>query len=203
MKIRLVALVFIGTLFLLSIAQIFGIYPRAETMVQLLKSGYFSELDRQFRTITDAFLAMKLYGQNEHASAFLRDIAGREQIDIRLFNEKGEQSGSAGASGAEADPIVRKMVQTLIPAVVSDIRGLRYFSAVPITYEKRCLICHQHGSAGALAGVMTFERPYDAAAYYGMERGIIFSLVALGCAVLFVVALFWDPDRRVKELFDK
>jgi hypothetical protein len=203
MKIRLVVLVFIGVLFLLSIAQIFGIYPRAETMIPLLKSGYFSELDRQFQTITDSYLTMKLYGQNEHASAFLREIAEKEKIDIKLYNEKGSHVLYPGVYADSDDSDVRKMVQSLSPAIVSDLHGSKYYGAVPLIFEKRCLICHHHGAAGELAGVMTFERSYNAAAYYGMERGIIFSVVALGCILLFIFAMIWDPDRRVKELFDK
>ncbi|HEY1405547.1 MAG TPA: hypothetical protein VF857_02960, partial [Spirochaetota bacterium] len=162
MRYKVVLLVFLGLLFIVALAQIFMLYPSAETLFPLYKSGYFSELDRQYRTIANSFTTMKLYGQNEFAWAFLTELAGKENIAIKVYDERGERIVSPGITDMSSDLQVRKMTQSLTAEPIGEVHGNLYYGAIPIFYDKRCLICHKDGKEGKLAGVMTFERTFDA-----------------------------------------
>jgi hypothetical protein len=203
MRYKIALLVFLGLMFCTALSQMFMMYPGAEKIYPLFKSAYFSELDRQFRTITESFELMKIYGQDEYARAFLAELAARENVAIRLYDPRGELLMSSGKGRVDSDDRVREMTQSLTPEQYGGIAKGVYFGVVPLFYDKRNLITHPEGTEGKVSGVMTFERSFNATAYFSGERKIIFALIAFGTAFLMFLAVRWDPDRRVKELFDK
>jgi hypothetical protein len=203
MKLKAVLLIFVGSLCIFAVSQIFMIYPSAGEIYPLYKSGYFSELDRQFRTIADAYRLVMLYGREEYGRGFLREVGEREGIEIHLFDERGEPVNQYGKNIPDEDKTAIRITQSIRPEPVSEIRGNRYYGAIPLFFDVRDQIRHQRKKAGTLAGVITFERPYDAGVYFSGERKTIFTGLALACAFLFFIVLRWDPERPLKELFDK
>ncbi|HNX59119.1 MAG TPA: hypothetical protein PKK43_08460 [Spirochaetota bacterium] len=206
MRYKITLLVFLGLMFLAALSQMFMIYPGAEKMYPLFKSACFAEYDRQFRSVADSYRLMKIYGQDEYARAFLAELARNEKMIIHLYDERGDlvmSSGKGTVSGDDRDGRVREVTQSLNPEQYGGVRDRVYFGVVPLLFDKRDLIRHPEGEEGKVYGVMTFEREYKAIAYFSGERKIIFALIAFGTAFLIFLAVRWDPDRRVKELFDK
>ena len=89
------------------------------------------------------------------------------------------------------------------PEETGSVKGKNYQLAIPVKPDKRCMICHDMKQNRSLAGVLVMEREYDSRIYYTAERKIIFSGISLICIVFLFIVYLWDPERRVKELFDK
>lgn len=131
---------------------------------------------------------------------FLEDIEKKYNIKIKVFDAKGMEIPAPGEKKPGTDSRVTRLVNSINPEIYSEIAGRKYYSAIPVAMEGRCLFCHKRNK---IAGVMTFERYYDSYIYYSSERIIIFSLITLSLLILFFLAVKWDPGKDVKELFDK
>jgi hypothetical protein len=187
----------------LSIAEIFPIFPKESFWYPWYRSEYFDEIDRQYQTAIDAFLSMKLASKKDQAWIFLEEFAPRNGVDIKIYKPDGERFISRGNEEKGNDEIVQRIVNSSSPGPVSQIRGNRYYRAIPIVFEKPCRICHRPEDPRKIAGVMTFERQFDGKLYFTAERRIIFSIIALLCAGLTFLVIRWDPDRHVKRLFGR
>ncbi len=180
----------------------FPIYPFAGDVFSLYKSGYFKELDRQFEIIADAFVGIKTMSRPAYAWIFLEDIQNKHGINIRVYNSRSERVRAPGEVSGGGDDTVIRMSALPSPSSVFEIRGDRYFSAIPLSAAPRCRFCHSQ-QENALIGVITFERSFNATVFYGRERSVIFGIIALILALLLYGLIRWEPDKRIKEIFDK
>lgn len=202
MKIKYFAIAFVALFFILAIIQMFPVPPFADDVFPLYKSGYFRELDRQFEVIADAFVGIKTMSRPAYAWVFLEDIQNKHGIDIRVYNSRSERVRAPGETSEGRDDTVIRLSALPSPSPVSEIRGNRYFFAIPMTAAPRCRFCHAQNE-NTLIGTITFERSFNAALFYGRERSVIFGIIALISAFLLYLLIRWEPYRRIKEIFDK
>jgi len=203
MRLKYILMAALGLVLAVSLTQIFPVYPSAENIFSWYKSGYFSEIDRQYRTIADAFVQIKMSSKPEYAWVFLDDIGKTQHVTVKVYDARGNFVRVAGEKAAGTDDAVLRIVRSMNPAEYSAVRGNVYYSAMPLKTDNRCMICHGRPAGSGIAGVLTFEREFDAKIYYTAERKIIFSIISLLCVVFMFIVYLWDPERRVKELFDK
>lgn len=203
MKVKYVIVVALLLLFAVAFSQIFTIPPRAEDIFVVYKSGYFSELDREFDIIKDSFIETKMLGTPAYGWILLEDIQARHAMRIRVYNASGCEVKAPGKAEPSPDEAVLKIINSLSPGIVSAIAGRKYQAALPVFIEDRCRFCHEGAYQNNVVGVMTFERAFDAHIYYTSERIVIFTIISLATVILLVLVLRWEPGRKVKELFDK
>ena len=202
MKIKLVLLTLLGLLMLFCMSQIFSIPPYAEDVYPVYRSGYFQEIEKGFRVISDSFISIKTLSRPEYAWIFLQDMSRDNGIDIRVYDRNGFQVPAPGRKGA-IDRHVAAVIQASRPGMKSEISGGRYITVIPVGLHDRCRFCHSADSGEKLVGALRFERDYDAHVYYTSERVIIFVLLSLAAGLLLVFTARWEPGKTVKELFDK
>jgi hypothetical protein len=203
MKIKYLYIVFVSLLLIGSISQLFTIPPYAGNVFPVYKSGYFNELDRQFNVIIDSFLNIKMMSKSAYAWIFLKDIQKKHNINIKVYNNKGFEIPAPGETRIVDNDKVIKLLNSIDPKIYSYVDGGKYFSVIPVFREDRCKFCHSDTNKKNIAGVITFDREYDAYIYYSSERIIIFSVISLVLLILLYYIIRWDPGRNVKELFDK
>jgi hypothetical protein len=180
----------------------FPVPPFAEDVFSIYKSGYFKELDRQFEVIADSFVGIKTMSRPAYAWVFLEDMREKHGIDIRVYNSRSERVKAPGEVTDDRDGIVVRLSSSSSPSIVTEIRGNRYYAAIPMTAHARCRFCHTQ-QEHALIGTITFERTFDAIVFYGRERSVLFGIMALISALLLFSLIRWDPSKRIKEIFDK
>ncbi len=202
MKIKIFLTITLGVLLALSALQMFSLPPYAGDIFGAYKSGYFSEIERGFLTIRDSFLGIKMYSRPVYAWIFLKDIEGARNIKIRVYDRRGYEVPAPGEKMACENPDVPRILNAINPEMISAVKRGTYYCALPVMMEDRCRFCHR-ANRSPLAGVMTFERPFDAMIYYSSERTIVFGLISAVLAVALIFVLRWDPGRKIKELFDK
>jgi hypothetical protein len=203
MKIKYMYIVFIIILLIISIAQIFSIPPYAGNIFSVYKSGYFRELDNGFQVTIDSFINIKMMSRPVYAWIFLKDIQKKDNMNIKVFNNKGFEVPAPGETISSNNDNVLKILNSLNPQSFSRVIDNRYYSAIPVFIEDRCRFCHTNINKKNIAGVITFERDYDSYIYYSSERVIIFAFISLVLLILLYYIIRWDPERAVKELFDK
>lgn len=198
--------VLLGVLFFLltvSCIQLFNVPPYAGDVNQLYRSGYFDELDRGFDIIRDSFLSLKTMTRVEYGWIFLADMEDKHNMKIGLFDLKGFELAAPGIRTGSPDPEVTEAAITGRASKITSTTGGRYSSIVPVRYEPSCLICHNKGKEGDVAGYLRFERDSDSLIYYSSERVILFTLFSIIIAVFIFFAARWEPASGVKDLFDK
>ncbi len=200
MKIKLPLIVVLVLLLIVSIVQIFSVPPYEGDVARLYKSGYFVELDRGFGVIKDSFLAVKTFGKTVYGWIFLEDLKKKYGWDIRVYDMKGREVRAPGEYRPCEDNTVLRLLGSLKPDIQSEVRGTKYYAAIPLRSERRCQFCHRNEG---LIGVMTFERNYNGRIYYSSERIILFLVLSLLIVGMLFLVIKWDPSRSVKELFDK
>jgi hypothetical protein len=203
MKIKYVLIALLLLLMTLSIAEIFPIAPRGAAWYPWYSSEYFTEMDQQYATVRDAFLSMKLSGKNDLPWIFLGEFESRSDIKISIYNADGQKVIRPKESEEGNDADVFRITQSSKPEAVSRVRNGRYYRALPIKLEKKCRICHTNAPDNGLAGVMTFERPFNEMLYFTAERRIFFSIIALLIAIGICALFVWDPDKKVKDFLNK
>jgi hypothetical protein len=203
MKLKITLIVFLFVVCALSIVEIFPVMPKAAAWYPWYKSDYFSEIDRQYDTILDSFLSMKLYGKNDNAWLFLGELSEKSGVAVKVYDANGDLVTSPGETAKGTDEQVMRIAQSSERTPVSRVTNGHYYRAVPVIYEKQCRICHQNRDSNGLAGIVTFERQVDGMLYFTAERRIVFSVIALVCLILIFLALRWDPHRSVRDLFNK
>ena len=203
MKIKYVYLALIIILLIISISQIFTIPPYAGDIYTVYKSGYFKELDRGFGVTIDSFLNIKMFSKPVYGWIFLEDMRKKFNTNIKVYNNKGLEIPAPGETEASKDKNIIKIINSINPQNYSVIQNGKYYSAIPIFLEDRCRFCHTSTNKKNIAGIMTFERDYDAFIYYSSERIIIFVIISLVLMLLLYLIIKWDPGKVIKELFDK
>ena len=188
---------------LVSLSQLFPIPPYAGDIFPIYRSGYFRELDRGFRIVTDSFIGIKSMARPEYAWIFLSDIGIAHDMSIAVYDYKGYRVPAPGEKIGQPDRGVLDAVDAARPAVLSDIQGNRYISIVPVVARGECRFCHAGTNRRSVIGALRFERKFDAAVYYTYERIIIFICITVVLGFLLYALLRWDPGRNIKDLFDK
>jgi hypothetical protein len=203
MKIKYMYIIFVVILLIISIAQIFSIPPYAGNIFSVYKSGYFKELDNGFQVTIDSFINIKMMSRPVYAWIFLKDIQKKNNMNIKVYNNKGFEVQAPGLTGRSDDDNVLKILNSLNPQTFSRVIDNKYYSAIPVFIEDRCRFCHANVNKKNITGVITFEREYNSYIYYSSERVIIFVLISLVLIILLYYIIRWDPAKAVKELFDK
>lgn len=202
MKFKIGMLVVLTMLLLLSILQIFNVPPYAGDILSVYKSGYFSELDKGFDVIKDSFVAIKSDARAEIAWSFLSDIEKTKGIKSEVFDYNGYRLAAPSEKTSRNEEVLNYIASgKMVP--ISGISAGKYYSIVPLFAEKRCLICHRKSREGNLVGLIRFERKYDSIVYYSSERVIIFVIISIILLILIFFLIKWDPEKHIKELFDK
>lgn len=219
MKIKIFFLVISISFFFLCIFMMFFKYPSSADTVSYFKSGYFRELDTQFNVIADAFIELKMmsrpykktnkaenkdmYVQPVYSWIMLDDIAEKHKIAIKIYDKNANHVPIPYNHIENDDEQVIKVINSKSKKPYSRIDEKLYKYYLPVKTEKRCLICHTEAKNSNIIGVMTFERTYDSLIYYAFEKKIIFTILAFMALLLTFLLIIWDPERNIKELFDK
>jgi hypothetical protein len=203
MKVKILFSTLLAALILVSLSQIFSIPPYADDIFPVYRSGYFMELERGFRVITDSFLGIKSMARPEYAWIYLSDVAINHDMRIAVFDYRGYRIPAPGERSGKPDRAVLDVVNAVRPAEVSRIDGGRFVSIVPVVARGECKFCHTGWNRRSVIGAIRFERRYDATIYYSSERIIMFTCVTIILGLLLYALLRWDPGKNIKELFDK
>jgi hypothetical protein len=207
MRVKKLFTILLILLMAISISQMLPIPPHGDDVYPLYRSGYFSELEKEFVIISDAFLNLKSmeetrYGP-EYGWIYLDDVSKKFSMKISVYDHEGERVPVPGSRDGQPDERVLAVINSLKPEVSSEIRNRKFQSIIPLFAEGRCKICHTRYSKRMIVGALAFERDYDAHIYYSLERVIIFLMIAIFLGFLLYVLLRWDPGKNIKELFDK
>lgn len=203
MKIKSILLAVNLILLSISISQIFSIPPFAGDIFSVYKSGYFNEIDKGFKIIIDSFVAVKTNGRTEAGWIFLNDNEKTNGIKAVLYNKKGERVIAPSYYDSSKNADIIKVVTGVNPETETKIESGLYKSIIPARTEKKCLICHSSSRENEVIGAFYFERKFDSHVYYTSERIIIFSIISALLLILLIFTARWDPERQIKELFDK
>ncbi|MBP7738212.1 MAG: hypothetical protein KA369_19710 [Spirochaetes bacterium] len=203
MKVKIIFIVLISVLMAISASQIFTIPPYAGDIFPVYRSGYFSELDRGFGVIADAFVGIKSMAKPEYAWIFLADTGIAHDMTIKVYDYRGRLVTAPGEKSARQDKKIYGIINRIKPSIHSEIRGGRYFSVIPMKSRGECAFCHTRVNRRDVIGALSFERPYDAHIYYSSERIIIFILITMALGALLYPVARWNPGKNIKELFDK
>jgi hypothetical protein len=203
MKMKYIILIFLIVLIIISISQIFSIPPYAGDIYSVYRSGYFQELDRQFAVIRDSFLGIKMLAKPVYGWIFLEDIRKEHDIEIRVYNSKGYEVLAPGEVEETEDRFIVQLLNSIEAKPLHRVAGGDYLVAFPIRLEKRCRFCHNSQYRKNIIGAMTFKREYDASIYYSAERVVLFTFISLMLLLFLYAIVIWDPEKKIKELFDK
>ena len=203
MKIKYLFVGIISLLMVISISQIFSIPPYGEDIFPLYKSGYFSELDKNFKIVRDSFLEIKTLKDPINAWIYLDSIKKKYNITVKAYDYRGYEVISPRIKAKEANKRVLKQISSIDPEITSHVEYGKYFSSFPLIMETKCSICHTRKNECGVIGVLTFERKYDAHIYYSAERILLFLFITILLGVMLFALLRWDPVKKIRELFDK
>ncbi|HNV48344.1 MAG TPA: hypothetical protein PLE73_11760 [Spirochaetota bacterium] len=201
MAIKRTFIVLWATLLVVSLSQLFPIPPYGEAVYSLYTSGYFVELDRQFRVVTDAFLGVKMMSRPAYAWVLLDDIEKAHGIRIRVYNARGVRVTAPGAPEGGVDVDVQNALAAPKPSVASWVSRGSYYSILPLANEGQCGICHTGTYRNNMIGAVTFKRRCDSRTFYAFERIAVFVGFSLVFALLLFATVRWDPQKSVRELF--
>jgi len=185
-------------LLVLSVLEIFQVYPGPDKIYSVYKSGYFRELDRSNSVIADSFIMIKTMTQPVRGWLSIKNFEEKYKMSINVYDAAGYLVPAPGEKG-ELNRMVAENLSTPDPEIRSVIDGNRYVSIIPFKNGKECRICHRQSRIGALM----ITRDFNASAYYTLERRLIFIPFSAFFLILFIMIVKWDPGKRIKEMFDK
>jgi len=203
MKVKYLFIAIISVLMIISISQIFSIYPYAEDILPSYKSGYFRELDRKCAVIRDSFISIKSMSKPVYGWIFLDDIKTAQAISVNVYDRAGFHIPLPGEKSSVPGNDIVKFLSENGSDLSSRVHNGKYYTIMAVKYEKKCYYCHDHGKNTEIAGVMTFEQDFDAHIYYSLERIIIFLVISIILAGVLFLLVRWEPVRNIKEMFDK
>ena len=203
MRFKYILVGLISVLLLISISQIFSIPPYADDIFPVYKSGYFTELDREFTIIKDSFLAVKTLGKPEYGWIFLEDMEKKHDMKLTIYDRNGYMITAPGKKKGAADLKIKNILSIMGNDIHHDIGPIKYRAVIPISGDSSCGFCHKNIEKKPFIGAISAERNYDAHVYYSAERILIFifTSIILLAGLFFIV--HWEPAKNVKELFDK
>ena len=189
-------------LLLISLLQVLPVPPYSNDLYPVFKSEYFKGLDTRAGIIAQSFLGVKIYGKPEAAWIHLQDIEKKYGLQLKVYDKSGRRIIAPGLYGTEKPSVLRGM----LPVENENIRGVfengMYISVVPLPAQDHCSICH-NVKKGETMGILTVKQEYNPLIIYTVERIIIFLFISLMLMGILVILWRWDPQKNVKELFDK
>ena len=203
MKIKYSIIAVVIFLLLVSLTQIFNIPPFNRDVYPLYKSGYFHELDREFRIIADSFISIKTMSRPLYAWIYLQYLSKKHDIRVEVFDRLGHEVSAPGRYESVTDPDIQRVLRTLDPKPVYTVNKSTYSAIIPMISEDRCGFCHKKVNNNGSIGAFVFSRPFDGHVYYTGERMILFSVISLVLVFFLILLIRWDPEKNIKELFDK
>ena len=203
MKVKFPLIIFFALCLILSISGILNIPPASVVIPVTEKSGYYKNIDKKYEVIVDSFLGIKILSRPEYAWIFIDDMEKKHNLEIEIFNSRGERVFTPGFK----DDIANSRVSTVINSGleeggVSLEQGL-YERIIPVKAEKKCIFCHKNKNSGDIIGAIKFKGKYNSIVYHSRERSLIFSMISLVLVIILLQLGRWNPYERVKELFDK
>ncbi|MBN1501382.1 MAG: hypothetical protein JW982_14575 [Spirochaetes bacterium] len=219
MKLKILFTVLTAIFIIICMTQIINIYPYADDVFGYYKSGYFNELDTQFNVIADSFIKVKMmsrpdeniklsvpvrnYTDPVYSWIMLDDIAEKYGIEIKVYDRNGNFIPVPSVKRENDNPAILKLINSVDFDPVSGVDRNYYNYILPVKTEPECLICHKNTSVGQITGIISFRRKFNSYIYYGFERIILFSFLAFLSIILLFFIIKWDPEKNIKELFDK
>lgn len=203
MKIKLSLLVFFTACLLFSVSGIFNIPPASFFMPGKDKSGYFRNIDKKYEIVIDSFLGIKILSRPEYAWIFIDDVEKKHDLEIEIFNNRGERVFTPGFKDDIADMQVLSVINSGPDTGLVKLDKGIYERIIPVKAEKKCIFCHKKAEPGDIAGAVRFKGKYNSLIYHTKERSMFFSGVSLMLIIILIQAVKWNPYERVKELFDK
>ena len=188
----------------LSSIQIGNIPPYAKNIASIYKSGYFKELDFGFKTITTSFLEIKQKVDAIAAWDYLRTIKEKNNIQVNIFNTNGWNVTAPGITLNRKNKKIFNILNSGNPSIITSIKGGKYKAIIPLKGESQCFICHRKKNyKSTYIGALSFSRTYDSYIYFSSEKMIIFFIFSIFLSVILFYLIKWDPEKNIKELFDK
>lgn len=203
MKVKYFFVSILFVMLIISISQIFSIYPFAENIFKVYKSGYFNELDKQFNVIADSFVQIKYYNKPTYSWLYLNKIEKKYNISIKVYDKTGNRVITPGEKQKNDDSKVLSVINSSEVAEHSEIIDGKYYKILPLKANAECVFCHKSVKKNKIVGVLTFNSPYNTKIYYSSERIIIFVVLSIIIAIILFYTIKWDPEKNIKELFDK
>ncbi len=197
---------FTAVLFILlitAVSQIFSIYPFAKDIFKVYKSGYFKELDNKFNIIAQSFLQIKSMSRATYAWIYLQEIEKDYGIKIKVYDFNGKRVLSPGDKVKNDDFFALKEINSSQSSAYSNIQNKKYYYFYPFKFKEECSFCHSDLSNSEMLGAITFKSDFNAKIYYSSERIIIFTIISIVISILLFFTIKWDPEKNIKELFDK
>jgi len=203
MKVKLSFFIIILFLIIVSMFQIFSLPPFADQLYPVYESGYFKEIRQNQEVIRDAFLEIKIHGRSEAAWLFLKNLKADHNIKGKVYNRRGQLVTSPGEKEQDIESDVSAYLKKNEDTVVSSISMNRFSSLLPLKADNRCGFCHKKAKNGEIIGVLHLDNAFDAHIYYTGERIFIFLLIICALGGLLFLLLKWEPEGKIKEMFDK
>jgi hypothetical protein len=185
------------------LSGIFNLPPASLVNSGAEKSGYFQNIDKKYNIIIDSFIGIKILSRPEYAWIFIDDLEKKHDLEIEVFNSRGEKVFTPGFKDDIADSQVLSVINSgFEKGRVKLDKGI-YERIIPAKAGKRCLFCHKKNEEGDIIGALKFKGKYNSIVYHSKERSVIFSFISLMLVVILLLLSRWNPYERVKELFDK
>lgn len=203
MKLKVFLIIFFLLMLVFSLSAVLNFPPHSVLPWGSYKSGYFKNIDKKYEVIADSFIGIKILTKPEYAWIFIEEIEKKHEIDIKIYNKKGEEVYTPGFHDDLSDSRVVTFINSPDDSLFSE-RGYGYYERIiQVKAEKKCVFCHKREKEGELIGLIKFKGKYESAVYQSKERSIIFSFISLLIVIVLIQLFRWNPYGRVKELFDK
>jgi hypothetical protein len=189
-------------LLVISISQIFTIPPYHRDIFPVYKSGYFTELEKNSMIINHAFFTLMTKENRALPWIYLKDINQKTGIVSKLYDRSGRFIISSGEKKLKPNHKIRAFISGNNPNKGKIVDG-RYTYLSQIKAEKQCLICHRNRKKGDIMGASLSSHHINGFVYYSSERIILFVIISIITASALFFIYRWDPDKNIKELFDK
>jgi hypothetical protein len=203
MKVKFPLIIFFALCLIFSISGILNIFPASVVIPGIEKSGYFQNIDEKYDVIIDSFLGIKILARPEYAWIFIDDLEKKHDLEIEIFNSRGERVFTPGFKDDIANSRVSAVINSGLKEGETSLEQGVYERIIPVKAEKKCIFCHKNQNTGDIIGAIKFKGKYNSIVYHTKERSLIFSMISLVLVIILLQLARWNPYERVKELFDK
>jgi len=202
MKGKIFLMTIFSILLVISLSQVFSIPPYQKDIFSVYKSGYFSELEKSSLIIQQAFFTLMTTKNKSIQWIYLKEVEKKTSISLKLYDRSGRNIISPGDKNTKTDEKIKGFMRGNASQIGEIIDG-RYSFITQIKAEKQCLVCHRNKKKNAVMGAFVSNHPINGFIYYTSERIILFVILSILTASALFLIIRWDPDKNIKELFDK
>ncbi len=201
MNYKLISALFLIILVAVSLSQVFNIYPHAEDVYPIYRSGYFSELEEKARIIAESYTFLRGVDP-DFADVYIDDIEKRYGIRTRLYSASGASLRVRDAEQRSVSTEALKAILNPGDGAVCGVRDGLFVCNLALPVSSSGGIVHG-GSPSKPSGVLEVMMDYDTGVYYSRERILLFTLTTALLIVALIILVRWRPYDSVKEIFDK